>query len=95
VKASRNRVNRLCTALRIWSVHSRKRGSNRRPGPPVHDDRVLREKRAARRRPSPDILYLPVLLIPQDGDVSSAQILTRRSVDANCGQLTVLSHCSV
>ena len=27
VKASRNRVNRLCTVQRIWSVHSRKRRS--------------------------------------------------------------------
>ena len=43
VKASRNRVNRLCTVQRIWSVHSRKRGLNRRPGPPVHDDRVRRQ----------------------------------------------------
>ncbi len=43
VKASRNRVNRLCTAQRIWSVHSRKRGLNRHPGPPVHDDLVERQ----------------------------------------------------
>jgi len=43
VKASRNRVNRLCTQQRIWSVHSRKRGTGRRPGPPVHDDLVRRE----------------------------------------------------
>jgi transposase InsO family protein len=48
VKASRNRVNRLCTVQRIWSVHSRKRGLNRRPGPPVHDDRVLRRFTAQR-----------------------------------------------
>jgi transposase InsO family protein len=48
VKASRNRVNRLCTAQRIWSVHSRKRGLHRRPGPPVHDDRVLRRFTAQR-----------------------------------------------
>jgi transposase InsO family protein len=40
VKASRNRVNRLCTAQRIWSVHSRKRGRYRVAGPPVHDDLV-------------------------------------------------------
>ena len=40
VKASRNRVNRLCTVQRIWSVHSRKRGRYRVPGPPVHDDLV-------------------------------------------------------
>jgi putative transposase len=48
VRASRNRVNRLCTAQRIWSVHSRKRGLNRRPGPLVHDDRVLRRFTAQR-----------------------------------------------
>jgi transposase InsO family protein len=46
VKASRNRVNRLCTLSRIWSVHSRKRGRHRVPGPPVHDDLVRREFRA-------------------------------------------------
>jgi putative transposase len=41
--ASRNRVNRLCSQQRLWSVHARKRGLNRRPGPPVHDDLVLRD----------------------------------------------------
>ena len=48
VKASRNRVNRLCTLARLWSVHSRKRGRYRMPGPPVHDDLVRREFRADR-----------------------------------------------
>ena len=43
VVASRNRVNRLCTMARLWSVHSRKRGRFRKPGPPVHDDLVKRE----------------------------------------------------
>jgi len=43
MKASRNRVNRLCTLQRIWSVHSRKRGRYPVPGPPVHDDLVARE----------------------------------------------------
>lgn len=43
VIASRNRVNRLCTIARVWSVHSRKRGRHRKPGPPVHDDLVGRE----------------------------------------------------
>ncbi len=43
LRASRNRVNRLCTVQRIWSVHSRKRGLNRKPGPPVHDDLVVRQ----------------------------------------------------
>jgi putative transposase len=42
ITASRNRVNRLCTQQRLWSVHSRKQGLNRKPGPPVHDDLVER-----------------------------------------------------
>ena len=54
VVASRNRVNRLCTLARLWSAHSRKRGVNRRPGPPVHDDLVLREFTA----PAPNVLWL-------------------------------------
>ncbi len=45
--ASRNRVNRLCSSQRLWSVHSRKCGLNRKPGPPVHDDLVRREFSAA------------------------------------------------
>jgi putative transposase len=48
VLASRNRVNRLCSSQRLWSVHSRKRGLNRKPGPPVHDDLVLRDFTADR-----------------------------------------------
>ncbi|MFG1925109.1 IS3 family transposase [Cryptosporangium sp. NPDC048952] len=47
VVASGNRVNRLCTQQRLWSAHARKRGRNRRPGPPVHDDLVRREFTAA------------------------------------------------
>ena len=42
ITAGRNRVNRLCSLQRLWSVHSRKRGLNRKPGPPVHDDLVER-----------------------------------------------------
>ena len=41
--ASENRVQRLCSLQRIWSVHSKKRGLNRKPGPPVHDDLVQRD----------------------------------------------------
>jgi putative transposase len=48
LKASRNRVNRLCTSQRLWSVHARKRGLTRKPGPPVHDDLVRREFTAGR-----------------------------------------------
>jgi len=41
--ASENRVWRLCSAQRIFSVHSRQRGLNRKPGPPVHDDLLGRD----------------------------------------------------
>jgi transposase InsO family protein len=54
ITASRNRVNRLCTQQRLWSVHSRKRGTGRRPGPPVHDDLVRRGFTAA----APNELWL-------------------------------------
>jgi putative transposase len=40
---SERRVWRLCSQARIVSVHSRKRGRARRPGPPVHDDLVERD----------------------------------------------------
>jgi putative transposase len=53
-RASRNRVNRLCTQQRLWSVHSRKRGLTRKAGPPVHDDLVRREFSA----PAPNRLWL-------------------------------------
>jgi putative transposase len=46
--ASRNRVGRLCTLHKLWSVHARKRGRQRRPGPPVHYDLVRREFTAQR-----------------------------------------------
>jgi putative transposase len=52
--AGRNRVNRLCSQQRLWSVHARKRGLSRRPGPPVHDDLVRREFTA----PAPNRLWL-------------------------------------
>ena len=54
ISASRNRVNRLCSLQQLWSAHSRKKGLNRRPGPPVHDDLVLREFTA----PAPNVLWL-------------------------------------
>ncbi len=47
IVAGENRVSRLCTQQRIWSVHSRKRGLQRRPGPPVHDDLVERDFNAS------------------------------------------------
>lgn len=51
--ASRNRVNQLCTTQQLWSVHARRRGRSRRPGPPVHDDLVGRESTAA----APNLLW--------------------------------------
>jgi transposase InsO family protein len=41
--ASERRVWRLCSQQRLWSLHAKKRGLNRKAGPPVHDDRVRRE----------------------------------------------------
>jgi len=41
--ASENRVNRLCTQERIWSVFAKKRGLARKAGPPVHDDLIDRD----------------------------------------------------
>ena len=52
--ASRNRVGRLCTLQQLWSVHARRRGRHRRPGPPVHDDLVRREFTAS----TPNQLWL-------------------------------------
>jgi putative transposase len=43
ITASRNRVSRLCSQQRIYSVHAKNRGQARRPGPPVHDDLVARD----------------------------------------------------
>ena len=43
ITASENRVARLCSQQRIWSVFARKRGLSRKAGPPVHDDLVARQ----------------------------------------------------
>ncbi|ROZ50962.1 IS3 family transposase [Rhodococcus sp. WS3] len=42
ISAGENRVARLCSQQRIWSVFAKKRGLNRKSGPPVHDDLVAR-----------------------------------------------------
>ena len=54
ITAGENRVQRLCRDHGIWSVFSKKRGLNRKPGPPVHDDLVERDFTAA----SPNELWL-------------------------------------
>ncbi|BCW83355.1 hypothetical protein NicSoilE8_10280 [Arthrobacter sp. NicSoilE8] len=55
ISAGENRVQRLCRSQRIWSVFAKKRGLNRKAGPPVHDDLVGRDFTAA----APDRLWLP------------------------------------
>ena len=42
ITAGANRVARLCSQQRIWSVFAKKRGPDRKAGPPVHDDLVER-----------------------------------------------------
>lgn len=41
--ASERRIWRVCSQQRLWSVFAKKRGLNRKAGPPVHDDRVQRD----------------------------------------------------
>jgi transposase InsO family protein len=48
ITAGENRVQRLCSLQKIWSVHSKKRGLNRKAGPPVHDDLLGRDFTAER-----------------------------------------------
>lgn len=48
IAASERRVWRLCSQQKVWSVFSKKRGLNRKAGPPVHDDLVQREFTADR-----------------------------------------------
>ncbi|WP_331758043.1 IS3 family transposase (plasmid) [Nocardia sp. NBC_01377] len=43
ITAGENRVARLCSQQRIWSVFAKKRGLTRKSGPPVHDDLVQRK----------------------------------------------------
>ena len=52
--ASGRRVWRVCSQQRLWSVFAKKRGLNRKAGPPVHDDRVHRDFTAA----APNQLWL-------------------------------------
>ncbi|MET3165305.1 UNVERIFIED_ORG: transposase InsO family protein [Arthrobacter sp. UYEF10] len=49
-----NRVARLCSSQRIWSVFAKKRGLTRKVGPPVHDDHVRWDFNAT----APDQLWL-------------------------------------
>lgn len=55
ITAGENRVARLCSQQRIWSIFAKKRGLHRRSGPPVHDDLVQRRFSAH----APDQVWLP------------------------------------
>ena len=48
--AGENRVARLCSQQRIWSVFAKKRGLTRKAGPPVHDDLI--DRRFTARAPN-------------------------------------------
>ncbi len=52
--AGENRVARLCSQQRIWSVFAKKPGLARKAGPPVHDDLVDRDFTAT----APNLLWL-------------------------------------
>jgi transposase InsO family protein len=54
LQAGENRVARLCSQQRIWSVFAKKPGLNRKAGPPVHDDLVDRQFTAT----APNLLWL-------------------------------------
>jgi putative transposase len=54
LQVGENRVARLCSQQRIWSVFSKKPGLNPKAGPPVHDDLVDRQFTAA----APNVLWL-------------------------------------
>jgi transposase InsO family protein len=54
ITAGENRVARLCSQERIWSIHAKKRGLNRKAGPPVHDDLVKKVFTA----PAPNLVWL-------------------------------------
>jgi transposase InsO family protein len=43
IAASENRVQRLCSQQRIWSLFAKRRGLSRKAGPPVHDDLLERD----------------------------------------------------
>jgi putative transposase len=46
--ASERRVWRICAQEGLWSVFAKKKGRYKKPGPPVHDDRVQRVFTASR-----------------------------------------------
>jgi putative transposase len=79
IAAGQNRVARLCSQQRIWSVFAKRRGPSRKAGPPVHDDLVDRQFNAA----APNLLWLtdffsgrPALAVQAGRRRSSPETLT-------------------
>jgi len=58
ISAGENRVQRLCSLQRIWSLHSTKRGLNRKAGPPVHDDMLAIPGGRDFTAPAPNVKWL-------------------------------------
>ncbi len=54
VPTSENRVARLCSQQKMFSIFTKRKGPSRQPGPPLHDDVVKRRFFATR----PDALWL-------------------------------------
>jgi putative transposase len=54
LRVGENRVARLCSQQRIWSIFAKKPGLTRKAGPPVHDDLVDRQFTAS----APNVLWL-------------------------------------
>lgn len=69
-QVSENRVHRLCSQQRLWSVHSKKRGLNRKPGPPVHDDLVDRDFTAEQ----PDVKWLTDITEHRTGHIEVGKV---------------------
>lgn len=61
---SDRRMWRLCSQQRLWSSFAKKRGLNRKAGPPVHDDRVQRAFTA----PDIDTVWLTDITEHQTGE---------------------------
>lgn len=83
ILAGESRVQRLCRDHGIWSVFCKKRGLNRKPSPPVHDDLVERDFTAA----APNELWLtditehPTAWIPA---VVATRVLMMLPVKQSC-----------
>ena len=74
ITAGENRVARLCSQQRIFSIFAKKRGLNRKAGPPVHDDLVDREFTAT----APNRLWLTDIPV-EPGWISTSLVILKRA----------------